>query len=143
MELRRRKRLQVRLDISALIDVVFLLLIFFAISTTFLETSGIPLELPESTSTAERNQEDLTVAISADGTIEFQGRVMSLQELEALLPQALDESGTRQVSIRADENARHGRVIGVMDLARRSGASGLTVATKESRTPQSGGGNER
>ncbi|MCZ6670024.1 MAG: biopolymer transporter ExbD, partial [Acidobacteria bacterium] len=89
MELRRRKRLQVRVDISALIDVVFLLLIFFAISTTFLETSGIPLELPESTSTAERNQEDLTVAISADGTIEFQGRVMSLQELEALLPQAL------------------------------------------------------
>lgn len=141
MELRRRKGLQVRLDISALIDVVFLLLIFFAISTTFLETSGIPLELPESTSTAERKPEDLTIAISAEGTIEFQGRVVSLQELEVFLPHALDESGTRQVTIRADQNARHGKVIGVMDLARRVGASGLTVATKKTRAPQSGDGN--
>jgi biopolymer transport protein ExbD len=131
MEFRPRKDFQVRLDISALIDVVFLLLIFFAISTTFLETSGIPLELPESSSRSERSPEDLTIALSADGRIQFRGEVVDLERLEALLPGALDDSDTRQVTIRADENARHGRVIAIMDLARRAGAAGLTVATEE------------
>jgi biopolymer transport protein ExbD len=116
-------------------DVVFLLLIFFAVSTTFLETSGIPLELPQSSSTADRSPEDLTIALATDGRIQFRGEIVDLVRLEELLPAALEDSDTGQVTIRADENALHGRVIALMDLARRSGASGLNVATQESSDP--------
>ena len=137
MEFRRRRKIQVRLDISALIDVVFLLLIFFAISTTFLDTSGIPLELPESTGRAERDPEDLTIAVAADGRVEFRGRTVTVADLEPLLATALDETASRQVTIRADANALHGRVVELMDIARRAGADGLTVATRE---PAGGGG---
>lgn len=131
MEMRRRRAIPIRLDISALIDVVFLLLLFFAVSTTFLETSGIPLDLPESTGRSERRPEDLSVQVAADGRVEFQGAVVELEDLEAGLRRALAGAESRQVTIRADENSRHGRVIQVMDRARRAGAAGLTVATEE------------
>ncbi len=135
MEMRRRKGWEVRLDISSLIDVVFLLLIFFAVSTTFLDTSGIPLELPESTGTAESDPDGLTIALASDGEIQFHGRTLNLAELESELETAIEESQSRIVTIRADRDARHGIVVELMDLARRSGASGLTVATRERQEP--------
>ena len=116
MEFHRRQGIQVRLDISALIDVVFLLLIFFAISTTFLDTSGIPLELPESTGRAEREPEELTIAVAADARVEFRGRTVMVADLEPLLAAALDDTASRQVTIRADENALHGRVVDKHDF---------------------------
>jgi len=138
MELRRRRAWEVRLDISSLIDVVFLLLIFFAVSTTFLETSGIPLELPESTGSAESDTEGLTVVLSGEGEIRFRGHRVDLERLGSELETAIGDSSTGMVTIRADRTALHGRVVEIMDLARRSGAKGLTVATREPPDPGAG-----
>jgi biopolymer transport protein ExbD len=122
----------VRIDISALIDVVFLLLIFFAVSTTFLESTGLELELPSAETSAAPESRDVTVWIGEEGNLRFDGRDLKLADLEAGLKTALEQAERKFVVIMADRNARLEQVVQVMDLARKSGAVGLTIASRES-----------
>ena len=117
---------------SALIDVVFLLLIFFAVSTTFLESTGLDLELPSAETSAAPESRDVTVWIGEEGNLRFDGRDLQLADLEADLKAALEQAERKFVVIMADRNARLEHVVQVMDLARKSGAVGLTIASRES-----------
>lgn len=132
MEFPRPPRRDVRIDISALIDVVFLLLIFFAVSTTFLESTGLELELPSADTSAVPETRDVTVWIGEEGNLRFDGRDLQLADLETDLKAALEQAERKFVVIMADRNARLEQVVQVMDLARKSGAVGLTIASKES-----------
>ena len=130
MEFPRSSRRNVRIDISPLIDVVFLLLIFFAVSTTFLESTGLDLELPSADSSAAPESRDVTVWIGEAGNLRFDGRDLQLADLETELKAALQQAERKFVVIMADRNARLEQVVQVMDLARKSGAVGLTIASK-------------
>ena len=132
MEFPRPPRRDVRIDISALIDVVFLLLIFFAVSTTFLESTGLDLELPSADTSAAPESRDVTVWIGEEGNLRFDGRDLQLADLEDDLKAALEQAERKFVVIMADRNARLEQVVQVMDLARKSGAVGLTIGSKES-----------
>ncbi len=132
MEFPRPPRRDVRIDISALIDVVFLRLIFFAVSTTFLESTGLELELPSADTSAAPESRDVTVWIGEEGNLRFDGRDLQLADLETDLKAALEQAERKFVVIMADRNARLEQVVQVMDLARKSGAVGLTIASKES-----------
>lgn len=116
---------------SALIDVVFLLLIFFAVSTTFLENSGLDLELPSAETSSTPTEHDVTVWIGAEGELRFGGRDLPLVELEQGLRSALEGADRKFVVIMADRNARLEHVVAVMDLARKAGAEGLTIGSEE------------
>ncbi len=132
MEFPRPPRRDVRIDISALIDVVFLLLIFFAVSTTFLESTGLDLELPSADTSAAPESRDVTVWIGEEGNLRFDGRDLQLADLEDDLKAALEQAERKFVVIMADRNARLEQVVQVMDLARKSGAVGITIASKGS-----------
>ena len=123
-------RADVAINMAPLVDVVFLLVIFFAVSTTFLETSGLKLELPSSTSTAPQQNNQLTVMLGADGAVSFDGEVVSNEQLGEKLKDALAESDRKLVELRADAGARHGDVVRIMDVIRGAGAAGLTVAAR-------------
>lgn len=131
MEFERPSRRDVRIDISALIDVVFLLLIFFAVSTTFLESTGLDLELPSAETSAAPEAREVIVWIGAEGNLRFDGRDLRLADLEIALKTALQQAERKFVVISADRNARLERVVQVMDLARRSGAVGLSIASED------------
>jgi biopolymer transport protein ExbD len=131
VEFPRPPRRDVRIDISALIDVVFLLLIFFAVSTTFLDTAGLELELPAAETTAARETRDVTVWIGEQGNLRFDGRDLDIEDLEVGLRQALEQEERKFVVIMADRNARLEQVVQVMDVARKSGAVGLSIASQE------------
>lgn len=118
------------INIAPLVDVVFLLVIFFAVSTTFLETAGLKLELPSSSSTAPREARELTVFLGEDGTLSFDGEIVEREELGVRLRRALEGNERKLVVLRADRNARHGEVVGVMDVIHESGAEGLTLDAK-------------
>ncbi len=130
MQFSRPSRRDVRIDISPLIDVVFLLLIFFAVSTTFLESTGLDLELPSADSSAAPESRDVTVWIGKAGNLRFDGRDLQLADLETELKAALQQAERKFVVIMADRNARLEQVVQVMDLARKSGAVGLTIASQ-------------
>lgn len=131
MEFERPSRRDVRIDISALIDVVFLLLIFFAVSTTFLDSTGLDLELPSAETSAAPEAREVIVWIGAEGNLRFDGRDLRLADLEIALKTALQQAERKFVVISADRNARLERVVQVMDLARRSGAVGLSIASED------------
>ena len=115
-----------------MVDVVFLLVIFFAVSTTFRDTSGLKLELPSSSSTAQREPRELTVLLADDGTISFDGDTLDLAELGDRLQAALDDSERKLVVLRADRETRHGDVVALMDVIRGAGADGMTVGAQPS-----------
>lgn len=132
MRFRQPSRPSVAINIAPLVDVVFLLVIFFAVSTTFLETAGLDLDLPASTSTAEREREAPTVLLAADGTILFESQTLSAEQLRERLVRSLAARERKSVVLRADTDARHGDVVRVMDAIRESGATGLEVAARAS-----------
>jgi len=120
----------VGIDIAPLVDVVFLLVIFFAVSTTFLETSGMKLELPESSASTEREIREIAVFLGSDGGLVFEDETVTGEQLGPLLRAALARAERKIVVLRADTGTPHGKVVEIMDLIRESGAEGLTVATR-------------
>ena len=126
----------VRIDLTPLVDVVFLLLIFFMVSTTFKEDEGLELRLPEASSAQPTSSDEtLKVTVGSGGSIRFQGQELDPDGLEGAVRQALADSERREVIVEADARVEHGLVVKVMDALRRAGVRGLTVGTR----PQQGG----
>ena len=130
MQFRREERTAVAINIAPLVDVVFLLVIFFAVSTTFLERAGIELTLPSSSSSVEKAPEPLTIWLSKEGAIAVGNDEVPLEQLQGRLQTELASMSDKRVVLRADEATEHGTVVQVMDKARAAGASALTVAAK-------------
>lgn len=133
MRFREGKHLIVRIDISPLVDIVFLLVIFFAVSTTFVDMSGLKLSLPQSSSTADTKSEEITIFLTENGEILYGGSEVNSDQLAKKLKEDLEKAENKFVIIKADEKARHGDVVMLMDTARKSGAEGMTIATKSAR----------
>ena len=126
----RGGRMPVWIDLTAMVDVVFLLIIFFMVSTTFitLET-GLPVDLPQA-QTAEATPSDLpTVTVTPDERVFVGGALVDLDTLAGLLQQLIGDSGQTTVVLRADATVRHGFVVQVMDLIKQSGAQRIAIAT--------------
>ncbi|NIM02329.1 MAG: biopolymer transporter ExbD [Acidobacteria bacterium] len=130
MQFRRSSSAPVAINIAPLVDVVFLLVIFFAVSTTFLETAGLELTLPTSSSTAERAPKEITVEVSKDESVYLEGERVEEGTLATRLQEQLEERDDKLVLLRADEQTPHGTVVRIMDLARAAGATGLTIAAR-------------
>lgn len=128
----RRKAL---INITSLIDVVFLLLLFFVVTSTFLERPGLDLTLPAASPTEVARRDEVTVELDADGATWLDGARLEPVDLEAGIEQALATAGTERVVLEADERVPHGRVVEAMDAARRAGATGLVVATRPREEP--------
>ncbi len=121
-----------RIDISPLIDVVFQLLIFFVVTTTFLTDSGIPLELPEAASGQNESvREEMSVRVARDGGLRFNGEMVSLDDLQALLVEAVEGSPTEALTIYGDGQVDYETVIQVMDVARKASVPGIVLATEK------------
>ena len=130
MQFRRASSAPVAINIAPLVDVVFLLVIFFAVSTTFLETAGLELTLPKSSSSADAAPKEITVAVTKTGLIYLEGTLTAEEKLGADLRARLDAKDEKLVLLRADEETPHGTVVRIMDLARGAGATGLTIAAR-------------
>lgn len=113
-----------------MIDVVFLLLIFFMISTTFIVNPGIEITLPKSSAEQiTKEREEITIAISREGDLYHEGNKTTITALKQIFTTAgkADES---TVIIDADEKAAHGRVVEVMDSAKEAGVMKLAISTE-------------
>ena len=117
------------LEITPLIDVVFLLLIFFLLTATYVKNPNFDISLPKaSVNQVIRNKKDLTIAIRSSGEIQYDNREVSQQKLEGILTAEYAQDQDSIVVIRADRDAKHGRVVEVMDLAKKIGFSNLAIA---------------
>lgn len=135
MNFRSDRRDEINLDITPLIDVVFLLLIFFMVSTTFEHNSEINITLPSSSKEiTEAKPDAVNVGLDAQGNVYINDRALVNAQLETIktaLSDALIGLNEPPIIISADSNATHQSVIRVMDAARQLGLVKITFATQE------------
>lgn len=130
MAFRRRIVETPRIDLTPMIDVVFLLLIFFMISTTFVEKPGLDIDLPESSAQPmQQEDKELQLYLTADGQVYFERQPVSLAELTDKLSDYRPVAAKMTFLLMADKEALHGKVIQLMDLAKTVGFGKLAIAT--------------
>lgn len=115
---------------APLIDMVFILLIFFLVTTSFVRETGIEVSRPVAVSAAPMDQSNLLVGITPDGTIHFEGRTVDLVSLRSLLKLRLSERSDRAVVLVVDRKAATGRLVEVMDECKLAGAERVAIASK-------------
>lgn len=130
MRFRERPRRRVFINITSLIDVLFLLLIFFMVSSTFLEQPGMKLDLPASKSFEVEQQKEFIVHISQEGQLFLGERPVELDSLKDQLHREMARDRERPLVLRADKAAAHGRVVEVMDVAKQAGVRKIVIATR-------------
>ena len=133
MRFSRRNRESLELNITPLIDVVFLLLIFFMVSTSFTRETQLLIDLPESSIDARLEEEVVDISISKRGSIAVNQRLIYDADLESLVSAITEVSGTKNtlpIVIRADAETPHQSVIMAMDAAGRLGFTKIKIATK-------------
>ena len=134
MSRRRQRRLvgpALAIDLTAMVDVVFLLIIFFMVSTTFITLeSGLPVDLPQAQSTQAQASGLPTVTITAEQQVFLAGAPVTEDELLATLQATLaDEASAGVVVLRADSSVPHGLTVRIMDVIKRAGAQRIAIAT--------------
>ncbi|MFQ5744626.1 MAG: ExbD/TolR family protein [Acidobacteriota bacterium] len=122
----RKVRRRATLDISPLIDIAFQLIIFFAVTTTFLQDTGMQLELPDSSTATAEEVAQAVVSVGADGTIQFRGQTVTPEALEEAVA-ALPDEEKAKITVRADKSVRYGLIVRVIDALRKAGAEGLSL----------------
>ena len=130
MEFNPKKKRRVLLNIPSLIDVMFLLLIFFMVTSTFMEQPGMKLELPSAESAEVARVEKLVLYISSDDEVVFNGQPVALDDLEETMLAALSDIEDRTLVLNADKSVQHGTVIRVMDIAKKIGLEKLVIGIK-------------
>ncbi|WP_022949463.1 ExbD/TolR family protein [Methylohalobius crimeensis] len=133
MNFRRHRRERIDLSLTPMIDVVFLLLIFFMVTTSFERDSELKIELPEAQSQQRTKRQVLEVAIDASGRYYIDRHELVNSRIETLkkaLREALKEDARPVVVISADRRASHQAVIRVLDAARQLQLTHISFATQ-------------
>jgi biopolymer transport protein ExbD len=118
-----------QIDIAPLIDIVFQLLIFFMLTSSFIMQPGIKVNLPKAVTSEVVKQENLEILISSESVTYIDGKIVNTQELKGLLKQAAKRNQT--ILIKADKRAPLGRVVEIWDMARDTGLSQINIATNQ------------
>ncbi len=138
MNLRPRRSEEPEVNLTPLIDVVFLLLVFFMVSTTFVREADLEIILPQASleGAPEQDERQLEIIVSADGHYYVNGRELVNSRpstLDSAIRHLVGDERRLPVTIRADANASHQSVVTVMDVAGRLGFSRIQIVTAELR----------
>jgi biopolymer transport protein ExbD len=131
MKFLRRKEIKADMDISPLIDCVFILLIFFMVSTTFVKDLKIDLDRPSASSAKRASTKAIRVHVDRSGGIYFEGVPVKPWMLQTRVRDLLKSSPSRPVLIVTDRKVPADRLIEVVDQCRLAGAKDVGVATEK------------
>jgi len=118
-----------QIDIAPLIDIVFQLLIFFMLTSSFVIQPGIKVNLPKAVTSEVVKFENIDILVTSENVTYLNGKVVTTAELKMLLKQAAKRNQT--ILIKADRRASLGRVVEVWDLARELGITQINIATNQ------------
>jgi biopolymer transport protein ExbD len=127
---RKRPRYGVQAPLTSLIDIVFLLLIYFLLTTNFLAEEGIRVQLPQAVSAVSQEDRELVVTVSPEGDVYLGARLLNLDELRDIVKQRLEADPETAVVLKADRTLMLDRVVQVMDTIKAAGAARLRLATE-------------
>ena len=133
MNFKKDNQFLVEFNYSSLTDIVFLLLIFFLLTSSFIVQSGIKVKLPTSHQEEIKPRDTVSITLTAEGQYYFNDRQTTIQELPALLQQAYQKNGDQVVELRADGAAEISQLIAAMDMAKIVGYERLSIVTERRR----------
>ena len=114
-EWRRPRKEGATVEMGPLMDIVFILLIFFVVTSTFTRETGVDVSKPQAQSASELRAESILIAITREGTIHVNEREVDLAALKDVLEQSVARAPEREAIVIADESAPTGRLVQVID----------------------------
>lgn len=120
------------LDVTPMIDCVFLLLIFFMVTTVFKQPYSLRVTLPEATQSVIVEEKKLVASIDADGRMEINRHSVDLASMEAILRREKQKTRSLTLIVRTDKATKHRHVLDLFEVAKRVGIEKIPLATDES-----------
>jgi biopolymer transport protein ExbD len=126
----RRRRIPADINLTPLIDILFLVLVFLVVTASFTDRTVLPIVLPHAATadTLQAPRDGILIAIDAAGVLYLNGEQREPDEIRRAL-QAVADPAAVTVTVAADERTPHGRVVQVLDLAREAGMQRLDIQT--------------
>ena len=118
------------IDISPLIDCVFILLIFFIVTTVFIEETGVEVDKPQAASSVNLEKNSILIALTGEGEVVYGGRKIGIAGVQPLVKRMIARE-EMPVIVQADSNVPSGLFVRVIDEAKLAGATKVSVATKK------------
>lgn len=118
------------IDISPLIDCVFILLIFFIVTTVFLDETGVEVDKPQAASSVQLEKNSILIAITSKGEVVYGGREIGVGGVQPLVKRMIQKEDI-PVIVQTDQQVRAGLFVRVIDEAKLAGATKVSIATKK------------
>lgn len=118
------------IDPAPLVDVVFLLLLFFVLSSPFVMQAGFGVELPSTTVPTLTTFQALVVTVKSDDLMFYNNQPVTIEGLQKALQSAVRDGRARELIIKADRQVRHGTIVQIMGIALKAGISTVNMATR-------------
>ncbi len=125
---RRANQRSLELNIAPLIDMVFILLIFFLVTTSFLKETGVDISRPAASTAVSKVNTTIIIGVTKDNTVHIDRRQVDIRAVRANVERALAENPDGSVVIVADKESLTGLVINVMDACKLAGAENVSIA---------------
>jgi len=116
------------IDMSPLIDCVFILLIFFIVTTVFVDETGVEVDKPQAASASQLEKTSILIALTADGQVVYDGRDVGVGGVQAIVRRIIQKEDT-PVIIQADQASQTGILARIIDEAKLAGATKVSLAT--------------
>ena len=120
------------INLTPMLDIVFIMLIFFIVTATFVKETGIDVEKPVATMEEKKPLASILVAVSADGEIWVEGREVETGALRGVIAKLFAENPKGSMSIQADEESPARLIVDIVDEARAAGVEDIIVSTDQS-----------
>ena len=131
MLIKYRKKNLTNIELAPLIDIVFILLIFFAVSSSLISNNqSIPLDLPTASS-SETNAPDIIISVKKNRDIYIDSQKISFAQIPPLIIQAMSQNPATQIIINADKKLDYGFIISLLDKIRLSGCSNIALQVEK------------
>ena len=118
------------IDMTPMLDIVFIMLIFFIVTTVFVKEAGVEVNKPDASLAVLKKNANVFIAITEDGSVWLDKREVAVDAVRANLEKLLTEQPTDYVFIQADIKAKHGIVVKVMDQIKAAGVDRISVAAR-------------
>ncbi|MEY8203891.1 MAG: biopolymer transporter ExbD [Bermanella sp.] len=119
------------IDVTPMLDVVFIMLIFFIVTASFVKESGIEINRPDAATSVAKPKAGILVAINENGEVWINKRMVEVGQVRANIERLHAENPQGTVVVQADEEARTKTLVAVMDAARQAGIYDISLATQE------------
>ena len=128
---KKRVRYQIESPLTPLIDIVFMLLIYFMLTTNFMVDEGIKIKLPQAKAAAPQTQQEITVYVDQEGRTYLKNKLIPQDKLFKRLKEMIGGQQDRLVVVKADRSVILNKAVKVMDIAKAAGAARLCLATEK------------